>query len=207
MNGKGVVTTLDSILKWITRLAALNLLWIGYSLIGLLVGGVFPATVAALGLSRKWINGENEVKSWMTFKQIYRQEFKVANLIGWILTLVGLVLYLNYRLIAASEGEIMIIIPFAFYLLLFFYSLIVIWVFPLLAHYQAHWFQHIKNAIIIGLTKLHYTFYCGLLIFTVAYYSLGYPGLIPFFSISVISVGMMWICMRIFWQLDEKMSE
>ena len=72
MKGKQIVTSLDRILQWIMRLAVVNGLWILFSLFGLLVGGVFPATVAALGLSRKWILGEQEVKIWKTFKQIYR---------------------------------------------------------------------------------------------------------------------------------------
>ncbi|MDQ0257364.1 putative membrane protein YesL [Evansella vedderi] len=204
-NGKQVVSSLDRVLRWIMNLAAINILWFVYSLRGLIVGGVFPATVAALGVSRKLIIGE-EIKIWKTYKNIYLQEFRSANILGWILTFVGTLLYLNYRVIANASGELLFVIPFAFYFILFFYFIIVLWSFPLLAHYKSTLFKYIQNAVIIGLTKIHYTFASGVLVFTVIYISLDFPGLIPFFSISIAAIGCMWISMQIFGQLDKRAS-
>ncbi|WP_416147540.1 YesL family protein [Salipaludibacillus sp. HK11] len=206
MDGKQVVSSLDRILRWMMQLAAINLLWFFYSLLGLIIGGVFPATLAALGVSRKLIMGDRDIKIWKTFKQIYLKEFIVSNVMGWFLSIIGGLLYLNYRVIANSPGEIVFVIPFAFYLVLFFYIIIVLWSFPLLAHYQTSWFRHIRNALIIGLTKLHYTFASGFVVFTVVYLSLDFPGFIPFFSISFVSLGCMWFSMKIFWELDHKTS-
>jgi uncharacterized membrane protein YesL len=206
MNGKQIVTSLDLILQWIMRLAVVNGLWILFSLRGLIVGGIFPATVAALGVSRKWIMGDKEIKIWKTFKQIYRQEFFGANIMGWVLFIVGGLLYLNYRVIANTTGEIIFVIPFAFYLVLFFYTIIVIWSFPLLVHYQGTWFQHIRNALIIGLTKIHYTLASGLVVFAITYFSLDFPGFIPFFSISMAAIGCMWLSMQVFKKLDHRLS-
>jgi uncharacterized membrane protein YesL len=206
MNGKKIVTSLDFILQWIMRLAAVNLLWFLFSFLGLLVGGVFPATTAVLGVARKWILGDHELKLWKTFKQIYCQEFISSNVLGWFLAIIGGLLFVNYQVIANSAGEILFIIPFAFYFLLFFYTLIVIWSFPLLVHYQANCFQHIRNALIIGLTKIHYTLASGLVVFAVTYFSLEYPGFIPLFSISIATVGCMWFSMRIFEKLDKRTS-
>lgn len=206
MDGKRVVASLDFILQWIVRLAVLNLLWFLFSFLGLLAGGVFPATAAALGVSRKWIMGESELKIWKTFKQLYRKEFVSSNIVGWLLTIFGGLLYLNYQVISGSAGEISFVIPFVFYFVLFFYCLIVIWSFPLLAHYKASWFQYIRNALIIGLTKIHYTLASLLVIFAVTYFSLDYPALIPFFSISLTAVGCMWFSLQIFEKLDHKSS-
>ncbi|WP_404455485.1 YesL family protein [Virgibacillus necropolis] len=206
MNGKGVVSSLDFILQWIMRLAIVNLLWILFSLLGLIVGGVFPATVAALGVSRKWIMGDQEIKIWQTFKHIYRQDFISANILGWLLSIGGGLLYANYRVIASSAGEIFFVIPFAFYLVVFLYTIIVIWCFPLLAHYQANWFHHIRNALIIGLTKIHYTIASGVFVIGVTYFSLEYPGVLPFFSISIMTVGCMWFSMQIFKKMDNRPS-
>jgi uncharacterized membrane protein YesL len=206
MDSKRIVTSLDLILQWVVRLAVLNLLWIVFSFLGLLAGGVFPATAAALGVSRKWIKGDSELKIWKIFKQLYRKEFVSSNIVGWLLAVFGGLLYLNYHIIAGSAGEISIIIPFVFYFVLFFYCLIAIWSFPLLAHYKASWFQHIRNALIIGLTKIHYTLANFLVIFAVTYFSLSYPGLIPFFSISITAVGCMWFSMQIFEKLDHRSS-
>lgn len=204
MNGKGIVTTLDLLLHWITRLVVVSILWIVFSLAGLLAGGIFPATAAALGVSRKWLMGDSEVKILKAYKKIYKQEFIAANIIGWILTLIGIVLYINFRLIIKSEGELPIITPFAFYLILFFYIITALWSFPLLVHYNDKWFKHVKHAFIIGLTKLHYTFFMGLILFSIIYLSLLFPGVIPFFTISIAAICWMWFALQVFGKLDER---
>ncbi|WP_138420326.1 YesL family protein [Aquibacillus sediminis] len=202
MNGKQTVSSLDLILRWFTRVATVNILWIVFSLFGLLIGGVFPATIAALGICRKWLRGEHDIKIWQVFKRVYRQEFYVSNMVGWLLTIIGIVLYVNYRLIGLSAGEFSFVVPFAFYFILFFYTIIVIWIFPLLVHYQTSWLQQIKNALIIGLTKIHYTLANGIILMLVIYFSLKFPGIIPFFSFSLITLGIMYVSIQVFNKID-----
>ncbi|MBS4200448.1 YesL family protein [Bacillus sp. FJAT-49732] len=203
MVGKQIVSTFDRILSWVMRFAILNVLWFLFSFLGLFIAGVFPATVAALGVARKWIMGNDETHIFQEFKDIYKQEFKSANVLGWILTIVGLVLYINYRVMVNTTNEILFIIPFAFYLLVFFYSIIALWSFPLMAHYEAKWHNHIKNAFIIGISRIHYTLLLGMVIFIVLYISLEIPAFILFFSIAVALAGSMWVSMQVFFKLDK----
>lgn len=203
MDGKQIVSSLDRMMYWIMRLAILNGLWFLFSILGLFLAGVFPATVAVLGVARKWIMGNDEIHIFQTFKEIYKQEFKNANLLGWILTIMGIVLYLNYR-VMLNTADLLFIIPFAFYLLVFFYSIIVVWSFPLMAHYEAKWHQHVKNAFIIGISKIHYTLLLGMVIFIVHYISLKIPAFILFFSIATGLSGCMWVAMQVFNKLDKR---
>lgn len=207
MNGKQLVTKLDAILQWIVRLVILNVLWILFSALGLLAAGIFPSTAAVLAVARKWVMGEHEVKIWKTFTHVYRREFLAANSMGWILATIGAILYFNYQLMSSNTSEVVFVVPFAFYFIVFFYSILVIWSFPLLAHYKATWRQHFKNAIIIGLTKIHYTIVSGAIIFGGVFVSLSFPGVLPFFSISTIGVGCMWLSLQIFIQLDQGQSK
>lgn len=204
LSANGIVTTLDKIMHWVTKLAFLNFLWIAFSILGLFVAGAFPATVATLNVSRKWIGGEQDLKIWKTFKGTYRQEFFSANILGWLFTLIGLVLYFNYRLLAASQGEVLFIVPIAFYIVTFIYIFIVIWTFPLLAHYQASIMQHLKNALVIGLTKIHISIAKVIVIFSVLYLSLELPVLIPFYTFSICSLVWIWLSMHVFSQLDNR---
>ncbi|MED3648899.1 DUF624 domain-containing protein [Halalkalibacterium halodurans] len=71
MNGSQIVLSLDRVLRWIVQIAAINLLWFYYTLIGLCIGGVFPATLAALGVSRKWIMGNTDINIRKTFNLDY----------------------------------------------------------------------------------------------------------------------------------------
>jgi len=203
MNGKEIVSKLDFILQWIFRLVVLNVAWIFYSVLGLFVAGIFPATAAMLSVARKWILGEHDIKIFQTFKNAYRQEFATANILGWILTITGVILYVNFQLMKNSVSVFSVVTPFAFYLIVFFYMILLIWAFPMLVHYKATWRLHLKNAIIVGLSKIHYTLMCGLAIFAILYLSLSYPGIIPFFTISVLGIGVMWVTLRVFTKMDQ----
>src|SRR5690606_8549617 len=147
--------SLDRLFTWITRLVVLNLLWIFYTIIGLVVGGIFPATLSVLKIFRKWIIGEEEVPLWSTFRQEYRRDFIKSNIIGWILTLSGMILFMNYLVIKSTEN-ISVLIPVAFYILIILYINVLIWSFPQLAHYNGEIKVFLKNAIILGFGKLHY---------------------------------------------------
>src|SRR5699024_398229 len=106
MKGNRIVSLLDTILTWITRLAFVNFLWILFSILGLFVGGIFPATIAALGVSRKWLMSERDIPILKTFKELYRRDFVASNILGWILTLIGILLYINFRVILNLEDEV-----------------------------------------------------------------------------------------------------
>lgn len=207
MYANGFITSLDRIAVWITRMVLLNILWIAYTLLGLIIGGIFPATIAALGVVRKWLMGEQEIKIWESFREIYKQEFISANGLGWILSVIGAGLFLNFKIIEASQGQLNILIPFAFYLILFFYLLIVIWSFPLKAHYEAGIFRTIINALILGLTKTHISVVIIISLFAVTYLSLEVPTFILFLLFSLSALIWFWNAFRIFKRLDKQIIE
>ncbi|MFG6150302.1 YesL family protein [Halobacillus sp. B23F22_1] len=204
MNSEKIVKSLDGILFWITRLTLLNLLWFYYSIRGLIVAGVFPSTAAALGVAKKWIQGERDRRIGEVFKRLYKREFMAANKLGWLLTFIGAVLYVNYQLIVNAPGQLSFIVPFSFYTIVFFYSLVVLWSFPMLISYQAKTFQYVKNSVVVGLTKLHISAAVLVFLFTITYHSLGLPVLLLFFYISVSVLGWMWLTMKVFRQIPVK---
>ena len=206
MNAQRIVNTLDKIFTWIMRLAAVNALWFLYTLKGLIVLGLFPATLSAMKIFRKWKLGDFDFPIWKTFKQEYQTEFGKSNTIGWILAMAGMVLYFNYLAIQ-SMGSVSILSYVAFYLLIFFYLTLVIWSFPQLAHYDGRISHFFKNAIIIGFGRIHYTLAVTVYIFAVLYVSLKFPGLLPFFTMSALAFGWIWISMDLFQKSDRKMND
>ncbi|WP_147294824.1 YesL family protein [Oceanobacillus chungangensis] len=202
MNVNGLTGSLNTILTWITRLALLNVLWIIFSIQGLLIAGIFPSTIAALTICRKWQEGEKDIPIWKTFKRIYRDEFLASNILGWAIMFMGLLLYLNFLVMSTSHGEVSIIIIIAFYLLTFLYINIIIWSFPLLSNYNGSIIQHMKNAIILGIVNIHYTLTILILLFCVTYVSLEFPGMILFFTVSIGALCWSWISQGIFKKMD-----
>ncbi|QIL86820.1 DUF624 domain-containing protein (plasmid) [Vibrio sp. HDW18] len=71
---------------WLTRLAWLNLAWIGFSLLGGVLFGVFPATVMVCVMLRRYLNGAAKVTMKQMWQQ-YKQEFMPCNQLGWLLLL------------------------------------------------------------------------------------------------------------------------
>ncbi len=64
-------------LTWMIRL---NLLWIGFTLVGGVVLGLGPATVAAYTLARRHVQGET-IQSVAEFWAVYRAEFRRGSLL------------------------------------------------------------------------------------------------------------------------------
>lgn len=202
MHVNGFITSLDRIAIWITRMVHLNILWILYTLLGLVIGGIFPATIAAFGVVRKWLMDEQDIKVWETFRVIYKQEFLSANGLGWILSVIGVGLFLNFKMIEAFQGQVNPIIPFVFYLIIFLYLLIVVWTFPLKAHYEASILRTIINALILGLTKVHISIIILIFLFAITYLSLEIPMLILLSLFSLAVLVWFWNALRIFRVID-----
>lgn len=205
MDAQRIVNMLNKIFTWIMKIAAVNALWFLYTLKGAILLGLFPATLSALKICRRWKLGDSDIPIWKTFSQEYRAEFGKSNTIGWILAVAGMVLSLNYLAIQ-SMGSVSILSYVAFYLLIFFYLTLVIWSFPQLAHYDGKVSHLFKNAIIIGVGRIHYTIAVMVYVFAVIYISLRFPGLLPFFTVSAAAFGWIWIAMDLFQKNDRKMN-
>lgn len=62
--------------EWLFRLMWTNLLWIGFTILGLGIFGIMPATVAMFTVVRKWQMHETEISIWSVFKETYFKEWK-----------------------------------------------------------------------------------------------------------------------------------
>lgn len=81
--------------EWIMRFAYTNLLWLFFTLLGLGVFGIMPATAALFAVMRKWIQGQDNVPVLKTFWQEYKGEFFRSNLLGAVLALIGVIIYID----------------------------------------------------------------------------------------------------------------
>ena len=68
--GKGMQelnNKLNGLGEWVIRLVYLNFLWIGFSLLGLGILGIFPATSALFSVLRKYFIKNERVKLLLNF--------------------------------------------------------------------------------------------------------------------------------------------
>lgn len=190
-NSRGsFVTGLNTIFTWITKISWLNLLWMGYTLVGFIIGGIFPATIAAVKISQQWLEEGKSPNSWRSFHQFYKKEWFRANSLGWLLSLLGLLLWLNYKVMVNRLGDLHAIHIFSFYFLIILYVSTAIWIFPIMTQHEKGMLSVMKESFILALGKIHITILALLWVGGIGYLSLTFPAMLLFFTGSLIIFGL-----------------
>ncbi|MGN8647496.1 YesL family protein [Gracilibacillus sp. HCP3S3_G5_1] len=94
---------LFKICEWLYRLASLNVIAIGFSLLGGIVLGLFPAITAMFALNNKWIQAE-EFPVIKEFWKAYKKHFVKSNLLGGLIIVTAIVLYIDFALVQNFSG-------------------------------------------------------------------------------------------------------
>ncbi|WP_129726321.1 YesL family protein [Ectobacillus funiculus] len=196
-----------SILKisdWILKLAYLNALFIAFSFLGCLIGGVFPATTAMLTVIRKWLMGDTEIPIFSTFWVSYKKDFLRSNLLGYILTFIGFTLFMYYLLLNQTVSEVAVWLRYPLVIITIIYIVFLLYVFPVFVHYEMKIPQILKTTfLIMSVSPLSTIMLIAagiILYFTMS----NFPGLIPLFGGSLIGFIVMWSSYLAFSHLKRK---
>ncbi|MEW8969883.1 MAG: YesL family protein [Mesobacillus sp.] len=137
--------------EWISKFAYINLLWIGFSLAGLIVLGFFPATIAMFTIIRKWLKGETEIPIFRTFWTTWKSELFRSNGLGLLVAaVVGLIVF-NLVFVERSGTGFTSVIQIPIYLFMFAAIMTILYLFPVYVHFELKWFQIIKNSFLMML--------------------------------------------------------
>jgi len=186
------------------KLAAVNIMWILFSVLGLFVFGFFPATFAMFTVVRKWIRTVDEFPIFNTFWEAYKSEFIRANGIGHLMLFVFYFTYINARFLSSTEGLIadtISVFYIGFIILLIMMSL---YIFPVFCHYKIKTFQYITYAFMISVTHPLVTILMVIAVLFLYYMFLIIPGITLFFSGSGLALVMMWLANFVFIKLDRE---
>ncbi|SDM43256.1 YesL family protein [Bacillus sp. OK048] len=159
MDTSGFLGSLNKLLEWISRLAFLNLLWISFSLLGLVIFGFFPATVAMFAVARKWMLGDEELSIFKTFWTAYKREFFKSNLLGIILIAIGLILYIDFKFVLHSSNSFVSILYVPLFIITLIFISMIFYIIPIFVHYEMKMNQVIKNSFFVMIMNPQSTFY------------------------------------------------
>ncbi|UOQ50079.1 YesL family protein [Gracilibacillus caseinilyticus] len=137
--------------EWITRFAYVNLLWIAFTILGLGIFGLFPATVAMFTLIRQWIMGNTDQPVFAQFWETYKAEFWKSNLFGLIFYALAIIFFINFQFIQYNQEGLLGIIKIPLYLFMLAVSLTLIYIIPTFVHYDVRFIDVWKNAFFIML--------------------------------------------------------
>ncbi|MGE6257230.1 YesL family protein [Heyndrickxia sporothermodurans] len=197
MNMNTVVGKFYSVSEKVMKIFYIHILWIGFSLLGEVILGFFPATVSMFSVLRKWLMNE-ETGITRLFWNTYRMEFVKANKLGGILVLLAYLLYVNFSLSKLTSGFTHLIIFLFLLMLIILFCVLLLYIFPVYVHFDMKIREYLSLSIMLGISFPFHTILmvigCTLLYIV---FSL-LPGLIPFVSISLIGIVIMFIALNVF---------
>ncbi len=188
---------------WMVKAGYLNLLWIGFTLAGLGIFGLFPSTGAMFTIIHKWLQKEPVGKLFPAFWKAYKKEFISLNKFGLFFILIGYILVYDFMFLQQNAGKLQWLIPVTGFIAIS-YVMTLLYFFPVYTQYRMTFFQYIKQSFLIGASSLLETMImfisCMVLMIVVRFI----PGIIPLFTGSVLAIVITWCGNRAFRKIKLK---
>jgi uncharacterized membrane protein YesL len=194
---EGFMKGILSVSEWVMRLVYVNILWIVFTLLGLVILGFFPATTAMFAIVRRWVMKE-ELPVFKTFWTTYKSEFLKSNLLGLLIIVFGFFMYSNIKIVEATTVPLLKLVYIPNVICILIYSLTLLYIFPVFVHFDVGLKDVVKNAIVLMTVNPIATFTMAVLTSLFYFILYQFPGLIPFFSGSVPAFLLMFFCSHVF---------
>ncbi|MBU5465740.1 DUF624 domain-containing protein [Virgibacillus sp. MSJ-26] len=205
VNLEGFVSGYYKFSVWLVRFAYLNFLWVLFTILGLGVFGLMPATTAMFTVVRKWLMGENDIAVFKTFWASYRSDFLKTNILGIILFLMGYVLIMEFRILQLQESVIYFIVSFGVLAIFILYAVLLIYFFPIFVHFNLKMTDYFKWPFIIGIVHPILTLFLIVgtsIVFYITFITI--PAILFFFGGSATAFFIMWGVSKTFTKLEMK---
>jgi len=190
---------------WIYRIAFLNVLWLLFSVVGLIIFGFFPATVAMFSIVRRSILKEN-VPIFHTFWTVYKREFIKSNLLGLILSIIAYIFYVDLIFLKSTSGLIQLLYA-PMLVMSFIYILMLLYVFPVYVQYDIKVLQVIKNSFLIMVLYPFFTIIMIIVGLITTYFMFQIPSSLIFFSGSLMAFIIMGCANLAFRKNEQKLEQ
>lgn len=184
-----------------------NALWICFTLLGLIIFGLGPSTVAMYAIFRHWAMGRDDLPVFKTFWETFKSEFLKANILGVILLMIAYMLYVNWNFLELDGEWITAFSQFILLVATVIYGVMLIYIFPIYVQYENKLFVYFKNAILMALYQPFRTLYAIAACLTLYYIFFILPVFIFLMGASLSSFVLMWITYRTFMRLEYKQAK
>ncbi|MFN7252663.1 MAG: YesL family protein [Anaerobacillus sp.] len=188
------------------KIAYLNLLWIIFTVIGLFIFGVFPASVALLSVIRKWLMKDADIPIFKSFFLEFKKEFIRSNIFGFIFIVAAAILYTNFSYILHGSGPLQGILTIGLIINGFIFLITFIYFFPVYVHYKLKFREYFKHSFLMGLINIHHFLLICFLFFTIYHLFIYFPVYVGLFLPSMIGLTVMSITLISFNNFEKKKS-
>jgi uncharacterized membrane protein YesL len=197
---KIIFNAIFQIIIWIYRIIYLNVLWIVFTLLGLGLFGMGPATASLFTIERKWLLGEAKYTHiFKTFWLHYKNDFIKTNIMGIPIIIIGLILFADFHIVFKLPGIWRFVLYMITLAISFLYLLTLVFLFPVFVHYNMKTTgQYLKNALLIGISQIMIFIKLSLCLAVVGLLFWGIPVLAPLLGVSLCGLIIMWNANRAF---------
>lgn len=204
MQVNGLMGGVYKISVWITKFAYLNLLWILFTLFGLIIFGFFPASVSTFAVVRKWLKCKGEFSLFHFFFSYYKKEFIKSNLLGIILLGIAFILYVDMKFILQNHTGFWGVVSSITVLAIILFIFMVLYVFPVYVTYQISVIKIIQNSFLYMFVNPKVTFIMIAALITLFLGGMYFPGATFIFGGSLYSFCIMWYADQAFVHVQQK---
>lgn len=190
----------------IYKLAYVNVLWILFTMLGLVILGVMPATISLFVISKKWMQGNWDLPVFNIFWENYRKEFIRSNGLGISLMLVGYLIYWNLTLFVGLDW-VYVIIRYTMISIGVAYTIMLIFLFPTYVSFNLSGLNRIKTALALAFGHPHFLILILLGLYLLQALFMTIPGLILFFGAALPAIFLMWVFKLVHHSLQRKTEE
>lgn len=180
----------------------LNFFWSVGTVLGGVVFGIMPSTVATFYILRKWVQGETEIKVFESFKSVYKKEFVNSNKCGLVFGAIFLFLAFDLWILYQMNATYSIVLYAIVNTALFFAVIAFIYFFPTYVHFDLPLKGYIKQSFVIAMASPKQTILIGIGIFLLAFFVKDNPGLLIYFAVVVPGYWIMHVLYKRFLKLQ-----
>ncbi|WP_186578114.1 YesL family protein [Aquibacillus kalidii] len=188
----GIMNMIDKIVK----LVYINVLWIVFTVLGLIVFGLMPATASVNALIRDLLSGKEVTNIFSEFWVQYKTSFIKSNLVGIVFIIIAIFLYVDIRILLGTDSIVGKMILAVLFMISYIFFATLLHFFPIFNRYEMKTFNYLKLSITLAMSHPFTTILMVLWLFVVGVLSLKYTVIIPLLFISLISIGSNWLSMK-----------
>ncbi|QGH32818.1 DUF624 domain-containing protein [Gracilibacillus salitolerans] len=165
------------------KLVYLNMLWFLFTIFGIILFGIIPATLAVCKVQHHLLTEKHVPSIGRLFWETYRSHFFKVNQLAIVLGSIGFIIYFDIQFFMDQEGLWSYVVSVCFYIISVWFMITLLYIFPTYLHYQLSLFGYIKYSFIVGMLNPIKTIGFSIAIVGVVYLSLAFPQLL--FSIGI----------------------
>ncbi|MGM0139888.1 hypothetical protein IGI65_002366 [Enterococcus sp. DIV0755b] len=200
-----MVNKIYEVFNRIYYLMKLNGLWLLFTLLGGVVFGVVPATIALYACIRQQIRNETENHLYQMFKNYYVENFRRSILFSMVFAVV-VAFFLGETIILTNIGSGNLLLEIAIKVTRLLIILSVAMFFPIFVHFDVRGIKTVVQPLIFLLICPFEVIYMGLVFLVVSLLFAVSPFLILFIGISLPAYGMSVIMLKKFARLEKNIN-